>query len=855
MAKKKLFKSKTNFTLKRLHQSGSYGNIYERDYTTIANTGTSPEGQIPIYNSPSFKLSVRAGYNGQKKYKYGDWLQNPSNCQGVTNSNLWTLDCMPEGRKEDSKIILKPHTHRLTDFSCYGSATDLIRASLRDIVARFPAELYVTNKQYSNKGYIVDNPMGIDILQGVIPENSMFSPLRYFCESWNKYGITSWTVESITALTECLQNGDLLATVKIPPFADIKCYYHEGNIIYTTSSRTNPHIRPNQESINEFFDSLDDFEKILLNQYTDYTAKFETYEEDDENGWYFFDKEYQWPLGLGGWNIAVSGKAYTDYTTALSKLAATYDELFTDAIWRLMSHDAISNMDLTLTKNGEDIEIPNSSKVRNALSIIGRQFDEIKKYADNIKTTNTITYSQDSNTPDYFLSDNLELSGWEPQEIFNQVDESIRTEPMYGARTVGFTASDANNEFMRRLKLNSKQIFEQKGTKRGLEDLMAIFGYHSVDWIKRYKDINGINNHPDGNLDATNMYKRSFLPIEYVYVADGYAHNKTADEVRIKVQEINTLKDNFTSEDINNEGVVMNYYQGLPVAEVEYNGIIRLVPWFDKNTYYDGDTYFQMKGGWARNDGDGTVGTPSVYEKTVSKIHYVEKLSDLTDLTLNRIDEVGLYYVGSEQQYYRIKDISKFQDIERGWEMLTDRNEIMEFENIIDNNKGNNPHSGDYDGGISYLEPFGTLFKNATFNQAREEDVEDATEYGFDISRQADSTKCLFFGENYLDSDFPLRGENRIEPYDLFSNSTGITFNETASLSVINSKELHIIFHKEHKEFLEQNVLPYVKQIIPSTTIFSYSFEELGEDFEQHYTAQTHQVICNGGICPIMGIV
>ena len=47
MAKKKLFKSKSNFTLKRLHQSGSYGNIYERDYTTIANTGAAPKGQIP----------------------------------------------------------------------------------------------------------------------------------------------------------------------------------------------------------------------------------------------------------------------------------------------------------------------------------------------------------------------------------------------------------------------------------------------------------------------------------------------------------------------------------------------------------------------------------------------------------------------------------------------------------------------------------------------------------------------------------------------------------------------------------------------------------------------------------------
>lgn len=856
MAKKKLFKSKSNFTLKRLHQSGSYGNIYERDYTTIANTGASPEGQIPIYNSPSFKLSVRAGYNGQKKYKYGEWAQNTSTCSN--NSNEWTLNCLPDNNKQTNKIILKPHTHKLTDFVCYGSASDLIRASLTDIVARFPAELYVTDKKYGNKGNIIDNPMGIDILKHVIPENSVFSPLRYFCESWKKYGISSWTVTSNTVTTgSCFSNGDLLATVKIPPFSDIECYYHEGSIIYVTKLPVNAkesqrHICPNQDSINEFFDSLDDFEKILLNQYTDYTAKFETYVEDNDTGWYVFDKEYQWPLGLGGWNIAVNGKSYTDYVTDLSNLAASYDELFTDAIWRQMTHDAISNMDLTLTRNGDDVDIPNSSKVKNALSIIGRQFDDIKKYIDNIKTTNSITYSQDSNTPDYFLSDNLELSGWESQEIFSGVDNTIITSPMYGARTAGFTASDANNEFMRRLKLNSKQIFARKGTKRGLEDLMALFGYHSVDWVKKYIEINGIRGHTDGVLNATEVYKKSFLPIEYVYIADGYGNNK-GDIFTNKVKELNSLKDSFNGEDFNNDTVLIDYYQGIPVAEVEYNGVIRLVPWFDRDVPYDGNIYFQMKGGWARNDGDGEVGTPSVYEKTVSKIHYVETLSDLTDLSYNRIDEVGLYYVGSEKKYYKIKDITQFQNIEQGWE-VPDANEILEFENIIDNNKGNNPHSGDYDSGLEYLESLGTLFKNATFTQAREDEVADINLYGFNISQQADSTKCLFFGDSYTGSNVALRGENKIIPYNLFTGANN-SYDEPSSLSVINSKELHVIFHKAHQEFLEKNVLPYVKQVIPSTTIFSYSFEELGENFDKEYTARTHQVICDGDVCPIMGVI
>jgi hypothetical protein len=192
--------------------------------------------------------------------------------------------------------------------------------------------------------------------------------------------------------------------------------------------------------------------------------------------------------------------------------------------------------------------------------------------------------------------------------------------------------------------------------------------------------------------------------------------------------------------------------------------------------------------------------------------------------------------------------------IEEGWELASE-NDILEAENIIDNNLGNNPHSGDYDHGVSYLEPFGTIFTHATFSNAREEDVEDAFDYGFNITRQADSTKCLFFGENHSDPEtsVALRGENRIKPYDLFAGKE--SYEEAASLSVINSKELHVIFAKEHQDFLEKNVLHYVKQIIPSTTIFSYSFEELGDDYDNAYVARTHQTICNGGICPIMGVV
>ena len=142
---------------------------------------------------------------GKKLYKYGNWLTH--NACSTDGSKLWTLDCMPVLNINDSKIILKPNSKRLTDFVCYGSAIELIRASLTNIISNYPAELYFTENILSNTGLlvtnnnipenselkkktgdkydysdyiIIDNPLLIDITQKSLSEKSIFNDLRYF---------------------------------------------------------------------------------------------------------------------------------------------------------------------------------------------------------------------------------------------------------------------------------------------------------------------------------------------------------------------------------------------------------------------------------------------------------------------------------------------------------------------------------------------------------------------------------------------------------------------------------------------------------------------------------------------------
>ena len=224
------------------------------------------------------------------------------------------------------------------------------------------------------------------------------------------------------------------------------------------------------------------------------------------------------------------------------------------------------------------------------------------------------------------------------------------------------------------------------------------------------------------------------------------------------------------------------------------------------------------------------------------------------DLAYNTLKENDLYYVNDENKYYKIHNIEKHTEND-GWLEITDINEILKYENTVDTNKGNNPHTGDYDNGENYIDAFQKIFEKSTFNNTRTDLVQGFMNFGFDIEVQPDSNKCLFFDENQtlISSSGNLRG-SRIKPYNFFDETDINGSKESAALSIINSKELHIVFDISNKNFIEKDVLPYIKQLIPSTTIFSYSFEYIESD-EEIFDARIEERICSGNSCPLLGII
>ena len=1055
-------KSHSNYVLKKKHQEVNNGDIYERDITTIGGLNQFAPGQIPIYKSGNFIITVGNKDTSSRSIINERWEESSS-------GEVWTMNTIDASTssndiENDLKIVLKQDYYDLSDFAYFGSCSELIRASLTDILARFPGELapaiesenplqaavayyadsitgvgdrsttlefgqYVERKdgrpvedeefggykiglasggelsvaqddEGNVKLYVIDNPFGINIYNTNLPsEKTSLNPLRYFCNDGYKefslivdgddnedgYEMTKWishpvvegypypdynlgweqteieydncpqvtfaTIDSRDSLDKFVKDGRVNPYIPIyvekdslhaelpfsMPNSEVEGYFNEvkgnisvkydeyigegyskqeskakvkeyieseihkkvqkrldnmkslfdsiinndnsfefsqsslvgnSNISYTWtgtptgkfrgqnysamgyarvrtvvwcpgnrvavvhmsfSNGTNLtiqvfcgnnkepiyltdnieafkglHIRPSNKAFFEFWDSLDNFEKVLLNYKTDpkYNAQFQIIHENNF-GYYREIESFEFPKRYGGYNINTSENEFGDYTNRLSTIAAFYDERFCDNLYRSLTHESIKNFDWTYTREytpgDEHPYVEGGNKIQKTLRLFGREFDEIKSYIDNINNTNTVTYDELSNLPDYFLTDVLELDGWDLRVVtpfmlsqyYKQQDGSnhILTESeeedqansiadvvnnkykgnilhrafsqdtlrmvvpyskAYDCYSNGYytacdcdtrkmkyigatgatyydecaniirqrirnysseeeyTMYDVNNEFMKRLKLNSRYILHHKGTIDGIEMLMGMFGFRSKRWYdalpeeekKKYNqgldDLAGCNT----SLTQAGYSPYDFELIEYSSFTKRLEETWNAPHDMYNIDWINSTK-LLTYTYSSNEGDVGYLsYQGIPVAyrDDEYNYCKKcdgttsnqneayidsdgnyvharyLYPKFDTEEEYDGNPYFQMNGGWLSRyiqngssrmnimfDSENNIisnkdKNSSIYTETVRNIKTVETLKELLDIPAVGLSPNDIYYVKDLSIPYAIID-------------------------------------------------------------------------------------------------------------------------------------------------------------------------------------------------------
>lgn len=200
-------KSHSNYVLSKKHQEINDGTIWERDITTIGGVNQFAPGQTPIYKSGDFIITVRNDGKVANQYNQTKWKENES-------GETWTLQNISGITSEleeqnDVKIVLKQDYYDFCDFAYYGSLNELFRASINDVLTRFPGELYATNQNAyyissttssttvdferieekiqldkvlnGNDGKLVHNPFGIDIHSPKVPSDAT-NTLKYFAD-------------------------------------------------------------------------------------------------------------------------------------------------------------------------------------------------------------------------------------------------------------------------------------------------------------------------------------------------------------------------------------------------------------------------------------------------------------------------------------------------------------------------------------------------------------------------------------------------------------------------------------------------------------------------------------------------
>lgn len=841
MADNRYIVTRSNYTIKKKHQLVKDGTIYERDYMTTNIIGGFDSGVIP-FGEGNFKFIAPSPEDSKKRHRYGNWLmKDPCNITAVTSCEFFSLnDISPtDYLSQENEIVTKPSKNTLLDYVYFGNCQKMIEVAINDIIVNYPAEVFVTKYNYEyvtqdESGYlggknmrIVDNSYEIDLISKMVSYNTQqeasYNPNRFFCNAYasynvvtpngTEYKITSWNVDE--RLRDCYYDGDVMNVITINAGQEseivLREYYFQGaRVLLADKSFVGYRLRPNSDMVAQYFKSCDDFTRAILSFDTNpiFTLSIDIPVEGND-GLYMSRRDFTWP-NVDNWNPDIESASFKTYYANLSSIAEWYDNNRVDNMWRNMTHDSIKNLDGTVDDehwmdSEEDYKI-GTSHMRGFLQAVGRLFDYLKLKIDNIKYANNLSYDGNNNTPDYFLSDQLELSGWEVSSVVKTLDKSIVSDILFSGDNKRYSTSDLNILFMRILKLNSTEILNRKGTKEAIEMVLALFGLCSYDWARKWYNALSDTKKVLRNTDIVpwkmlsedtrnNMFDYSFD--ELIAVASNSAEDIVDNEDALPAESYGACRKTYAE-----EGYDASPLMGLPVRLVrvyvedgEGEAVMKyIVPWFDRKETYDGKTYFQMYGGWFKSmrervepDKELYPNTEElftrngfkIYDETEKYLPICPNVSELTRVPEDHIIDGSIVYVSdlidykdhygtspdSNTSHYFV--LNKKDNIEDyggdGWENIpvdeisaapyttVNGMRVVYLESIVESAKGNNPHVGYgmYDDGEEYLDRLRHIFKGT---EAADNFTDDA--YDCETGELLSGiTSCGFFvRENVVDN-------------------------------------------------------------------------------------------------------
>lgn len=827
----------SNYILRKKHQNTSKGTIYERDWVTTGSQYNFGSGKTPYYADGNFVFTTSNVISNPKRHKLS------------SSSTLYRYDDVKNSKDDSSKIKVTERSNDIRDYVYYGSCVDLIVTSIENIVNEFPGSLFVTNEKLgipplSSDGkfvelneYIINNQFEVDLYHEDVVLNDTDNPLRWITYSTKDYVI----------------NGDKITSYDIKTFFDEKCPAHnqwdyryankydkvniieitingkytikgykvEDDIVYTYGKSSGFVLRPMDEKIDEYFNELEGFEKLLLNRETEplYSNDLITPVEG-KMAYYYVERTYTWPSD--DYCIDISSNRYEEFVDRMYAMAQAFDELWTDNLYRNMTHEAIKNFDWTYTREynegDEDGNIEGGERMQKILHFCGRVFDNVKRYADGIRTSSKVSYDGNSNMPSSELTEKLSLDGWAVSSVIPSIvgsDTVVITDDFIqksgyrwfnSLRKSNTQMANVDNDFMKKLILSSKSLFRHKGTIESLRMIMGLFGFSESK----------------GDFTLDELYYK-ITPIL-----------KTAS----KIEEYNGKRD-----------ITVNYdeydsYWGIAVKDYVFSdGNTYVIPYIDGDKGLDKNNfYFQSKGGWGKYINSSVVIDKDYsddginYSETMSYLRMCQNVGELKNISQNDINDGDICYVFDISDYSDATGETptvavthyfnaRQTDFMFVWDNVNQnsdasiRNKVKYMENIVTNFEGNNPHCGfgKYDIGKSFIEdiahPFTNIVQNPLTGLSDDEINDKVANFQYSVVTDGDKTKV--FTDTYTYN----------EGQDDSATITKKTSKETKDNYYINSKLLILTNTVKgdekglYKAYFKEKMLPYLMQVIPSTTI------------------------------------
>lgn len=919
----------SNYILRKRHQAVEGGTIFERDWGTLGERHVIEPGKKRVYGDSNFLFTDNTRSGNRYRNNTGEW------------SEPYTQDTI--GDKVDSTVndtTILDNSNDIRDYAYYGSAVELVRTSIENIVKWFPGRFWSEDEHFACFGmeveplyirrivsdghhnyaveytdtnddgcsiFTVSNPFTIDFYTTNNVLGKYDNPLRNMPFSFKRYLINGHPIKSwdvwIRPYSECVERYTIKYDItftyddnSLTQTGHLYGFAVGGDIVWGTTLK-NMNVQPEDNAIDEYFLSLDGFEARLLDRSRNpiYSVSLVTPVPMGNNipDYIYTPRTYVWPHS--GYCIDVDSIYFERYVGDLYDLARTMDEVWCDNIWRSMTHEPIVNFDWTYSRQYEDGQetesILGGTRMEGILRIWGRCYDDIKRYVDAIKLKNCITYDNSrQNLGNAELSDKASLLGWEIRSTklnndgniyltqdfldnyIGKLDQDERWDcsesnnaecgayvsygKWYDTRNIGQVSQNSvDNDFMKRLVLSTGEIFRTKGTKQAIEMVFGLFGIGNHDeehpdfeFTEKYYTVT-----PKRRDDEFWYYEiQDFLKIKtYEYTApegeynslEEYLEDNPADENSIEKLAVGgnyyDLKSmtvgEFCEYIVSNKVFQLNYaddeFSGSPIKDVFINNEHYIVPYFTSDRIYDGNIHFETRGGWGKSvepgyDSDVVKEQEFDYLETIpymetiqnvsslllvnpysvnyKRIFYVMNLSDLTDYVQTIPDNIShlfkLAEPNSPNSFSSWKNIPSDGYADPSYDIFSGVTEddirlARYCESLKFGNFGNNPHCGygAYDLGNEYLEhlrmPFKYLVDHYSFST--DEALSAASQFKFEVTEHT--------GEKIVNRT----GYDGIE-YILPSKMLTITNN---------------IHNRYYKEYLDNVVMKYVLQVIPSTTI------------------------------------